>query len=71
MTTDQREIHRKKRVTEYAEMSAEDCTAFCVANGKTVKSYRVGGVVPIFHPRPRFSCECDTPPPQPTGLGTP
>jgi hypothetical protein len=40
-------------------MSAAECQSFCRADGKTVKQYRVGGVVPIFHPRPTVICECE------------
>jgi hypothetical protein len=52
-------------------MSAEGCTAFCVANGKRVESYRVGAAIPIFQPSPRYSCECEVLPNEPTRQVTP
>jgi hypothetical protein len=40
-------------------MSGAECQEMCRADGKKVKQYRVGGVVPIFHPRPAVVCECE------------
>jgi hypothetical protein len=39
-------------------ISLEQCRSICLTQGRSIKKYQVGSVVPIFKPAPPVVCEC-------------
>lgn len=39
-------------------VSIEDCKNMCTKQGKGLKRYQIGTVIPIFKPVPTVNCEC-------------
>lgn len=39
-------------------ISVSECEAMCARQGREVRLYKIGSVVPIFKPRPPVVCEC-------------
>jgi hypothetical protein len=40
-------------------ISMEQCRSMCATQGRGIKKYQVGSVVPIFKPAPAVVCECE------------